>query len=91
MYTPRFLAWAAGGIKLLRISPFRELNKNKIKSLEECWTSVQNWMFIKKVKLNTGKIEFMLIANKCHHNKFVSKFPVDILNNSIPPAAHIIM
>ena len=29
----------------------------------------------------------MLIGNKCHGNKFNSKFPVEILNNSIPPAA----
>ena len=32
--------------------------------------------------------EFMLIGNKCHRNKFDSNFPVDILNNSFPPAAH---
>ena len=32
--------------------------------------------------------EFMLIGNKCHRNKLDSKFPVDILNKSIPPAAH---
>ena len=30
----------------------------------------------------------MLIGNKCHGNKFDSMFPVDIHNNSIPPAAH---
>ena len=30
----------------------------------------------------------MLIGNKCYHNKFNSKFPVEILSNSIPPAAH---
>ena len=28
----------------------------------------------------------MLIGNNCH--KFDSKFPIDILNNSIPPAVH---
>ena len=32
---------------------------------------------------------FKLIGNKRHHNKFNSKFPVDILNNSLPPAAHV--
>ena len=45
-------------------------------------------MFTNKLKLNPDKTEFMLIGNKCHRNKFDSKFPVDILNNSIPPAAH---
>ena len=45
-------------------------------------------MFTNKLKLNPDKTEFMLIGNKRHRNKFNSKFPVDILNNSIPPAAH---
>ena len=30
----------------------------------------------------------MLIGNKRYRNKFDSKFPVDILHNSITPAAH---
>ena len=30
----------------------------------------------------------MLIGNKGHRYKFDSKFPVDILHNSLPPAAH---
>ena len=45
-------------------------------------------MFTNKLKLNPDKTEFILIGNTCHRNKFDSKFPVDILNNSIPPAAH---
>ena len=45
-------------------------------------------MFTNKFKLNPDKTEFMLIGNKRHPNKFDSKFPVDILHNSIPPAAH---
>ena len=45
-------------------------------------------MFINKLKLNRGKTEFMLIDNKSHCDKFDSMFPVDILNNSISPAAH---
>ena len=44
-------------------------------------------MFTNKLKLNPDKTEFMLIGNKCHH-KFKSEFSVEILNNSIPPAAH---
>ena len=63
-------------------------HSNKIKSLQECLTSVQDWMFTNKLKLNPDKTEFMLIGNKRRRNKFNSKFPVDILNNSIPPAAH---
>ena len=45
-------------------------------------------MFTNKLKLNPDKTEFMLIGNKCHRNKFNSEFPVEILNNSILPAAH---
>ena len=45
-------------------------------------------MFTNKLKLNPDKTAFMLIGNKCHHNKFNSEFPVEILNNSIPSAAH---
>ena len=45
-------------------------------------------MSTNKLKLNLDKTEFMLIGNKRHRNKFDSKFPVDILNNSIPPEAH---
>ena len=63
-------------------------HSNKIESLQKSLTSVQDWMFTNKLKLNPDKTEFMLIGNKCHRNKFNSKFPVDILNNSIPPAAH---
>ena len=45
-------------------------------------------MFTNKLKLNPDKTEFMVIGNKCHCNRFDSRFPVDILNNSIPPTAH---
>ena len=63
-------------------------HSNKIKSLQECLTSVQDCMFKNKLKLNPDKTEFILIANKCHRNKFNSEFPVEILSNSIAPAAH---
>ena len=46
----------------------------KIKSLQECLASVQDWMFTNKLKLNPDKTEFMLIGNKCHRNKFNSEF-----------------
>ena len=63
-------------------------HSNKIKSLHECLTSIHDWMFTNKLKLNPDKIEFKLIGNKCHRNKFNSEFPVEILSNSIIPAAH---
>ena len=40
-------------------------HSNKINSLQECLTSVQDWMFTNKLKLNPDKTEFMLIGNKC--------------------------
>ena len=57
------------------------IHSNKIKSLQECLTSVQDWMFTNKLKLNPDKTEFMLTGNKCHINKFNSEFPVEVLNN----------
>ena len=42
----------------------------KIKSLQECLTSIQGWMFTNKLKLNADKTEFMLLGNKHHYNKF---------------------
>ena len=45
-------------------------------------------MFTNRLNLNPDKTEFMLIGNKPHRNKVNSKFPVDIPNNSIQPAAH---
>ena len=63
-------------------------HSNKIKNLQECLISVPDWMFINKLKLNPDKTEFMLIGNKCYTNKVDSKFPVDIYNNSISPAAY---
>ena len=59
-----------------------------MKSLQKSLTLVQDWMFTNKLKLNPNRTEFMLIGNKLHRNKFDSKFPVDILNNLIPPVAH---
>jgi hypothetical protein len=60
----------------------------KIKSLQDCLLTVQDWMFTNKLKLNPDKTEFMLIGNKCHRNKFNSFFPVEILKNKISPAAN---
>jgi len=66
---------------------FDESNHDsKIKSLQDCLISVQDWMFTNKLKLNPDKTEFMLIGNPCLRQKFDS--PVEILGNSIPPAAN---
>ena len=62
--------------------------KLKVCRIPECLTSVQDWMFTNKLKLNPDKTEFMLIGNKCHRKKINPEFPVEILNNLISPAAH---
>ena len=68
---------------------FNASNHNsKIQSLQDCLISVQDWMFTNKLKLNPDKTEFMHVVNKCQRNKIDSEFPVEILHNSIPPAAH---
>ena len=36
----------------------------------ECLTSIQDWMFINKLKLSPDKSEFMLIGKKVTLNKF---------------------
>jgi hypothetical protein len=70
-------------------TPFTTSNHmSKIKSLQDCLLKVQDWMFTNKLKLNPDKTEFMLIGNKCHREKFNSVFPVEILQNKIPPAAN---
>ena len=50
------------------ITPINVIN------LQKSLTSVQDWMFTNKLKLNPDKTEFMLIGNKCHRNKFDSMF-----------------
>ena len=56
--------------------------------MQKSVTSVQDRMFTNKLQLNTDKTVFMLIGNKRHRKKIDSRFSIDILNNSIPPAAH---
>ena len=58
---------------------------SSISDLQNCLGSVQQWMYSNKLKLNPGKTEFLLIGNKCHRNKFLPNFPIDILGNEISP------
>ncbi len=57
-----------------------------LKELQDTLVTVQEWMFANKLKLNPGKTEFMVVGNKCHRDKFDSKFPIDILGNQISPS-----
>ena len=62
----------------IQFNTFNTSNHSKeIKCLQECLTSVQDWMFTNKLKLNPYKTEFKLIVNQCHRNKFHSEFPVE--------------
>ena len=60
--------------------------ENSLSNLQNTLISVQDWMYQNKLKLNPDKTEFLLIGNKCHRNKLLSKFPINLLGNSISPA-----
>ncbi len=60
--------------------------KTYIKQLQNCLVSVKEWMYHNLLKLNPDKTEFLLIGNKCHREKFVSEFPIDILGNPLSPS-----
>ena len=60
--------------------------ENSLSNLQNTLVSVQDWMQENKLKLNPDKTEFLLIGNKCHRNKLLSKFPINLLGNSIFPA-----
>ena len=67
---------------------FNTSNMNsKMSDLQSTLISVQDWMFANKLKLNPDKTEFMLLGNKAQQNKVAPSFPIDILGNSIVPAA----
>ena len=47
---------------------------------------VQEWMFLNKLKLNPGKTEFLLIGHEQQRRKYLSKFPIQLMNTPTMPA-----
>ena len=57
-----------------------------LNGLQSCLASVQSWMSTNKLKLNPDKTEFLLIGNERQRSKYLSMFPVDLLDVETYPA-----
>jgi hypothetical protein len=55
-------------------------------SLQSCLESVQNWMFLNKLKLNPDKTEFLLIGHEQQRKKYLSQFPIPLMGVDTKPA-----
>ena len=53
--------------------------------LTECLTCIQNWMAGVKLKLNPEKTEFIIIGDRQARESLITKFPTQLLGNSISP------
>ena len=65
-----------------------KLNPYKTEFLlyQSCLAFVQSWMSTNKVKLNPYKTEFLLIANEQQWSKYLSMFPIELLDVKTNPA-----
>lgn len=54
--------------------------------LQSCLSAVQKWMFSNKLKLNPEKTEFLLIGHEQQRRKYLSKFPLQLMDTSAMPA-----
>ena len=57
-----------------------------VQKLQSCLVSVQNWMLSNKLKLNPDKTEFLLIGHKQQREKYLSMFPVTLMDVETKPA-----
>ena len=57
-----------------------------IQKLQSCLASVQNWMLLNKLKLNPEKTEFLLIGHRKQREKYLSMFPVSLMDVETNPA-----
>ena len=51
-----------------------------LNGLQSCLASVQSWMSTNKLKLNPDKTEFFLIGNDRQRSKYLSMFPIKLLD-----------
>jgi len=58
----------------------------QIQTLQNTLTSVQDWMFENKLKLNPDKTEFLLIGNSIQRAKVSHHFPISLMGNNISPS-----
>ena len=57
-----------------------------ISSLSDCLTDISLSMKSSKLKLNSGKTEFIIIGTKQQRHKLSTHFPVKLLDNDITPS-----
>jgi hypothetical protein len=57
-----------------------------LRSVQSCLVSVQQWMFLSKLKLNPNKTEFLLIGHEQQRKKYLSQFPIPIMGLEAQPA-----
>ena len=54
--------------------------------LQQCLVSVQDWMTTNKLKFNPNKTEFLLIDHESQRLKYLSIFPVTLLERETHPS-----
>ena len=59
---------------------------SSIQKLQTCLAAIQNWMLSNKLKLNPDKTEFLLIGHKKQREKYLSMFPVTLMDVVTNPA-----
>ena len=57
-----------------------------LNGLQSCLASVQSWMSTKRLKLNPDNTEFLLIGNEQQRIKYLSMFPIELLDVRYNPA-----
>jgi hypothetical protein len=57
-----------------------------LNNLQLCLASVQRWMTANKLKLNPGKTEFLLIGHEPQRRKYLSKFPIQLMDVATKPS-----
>ena len=57
-----------------------------LSSLSDCLTDISLWIKSSKLKLNSGKTEFIIIGTKQQRHKLSTHFPVNLLDNDITPS-----
>ncbi len=58
---------------------------SSLSNLQSCLSAIQRWMFMNKLKLNPGKTEFLLIGHEQQRRKYLSKFPLQLMDNLVEP------
>ena len=65
----------------LYISFLADNSESSFYRLQQCFTSVQDWITTKKLKLNPDKTEFLLMGHERQRLKFFSTFRVILLGS----------